>query len=153
AAMPSCGENSNATLESLAKLRLIQGRYNECEEILQRIDASVQNEDDWCLYGHRHAVLTRTQLLIQQGQFSKALERLNFVLNLAARSADPVMFNAALITSAEIDLVARKQSVLSGLREVSRTLARMPAHMLADYEAAVACAAFQEGNFACGVRH
>ena len=153
AAMPSEGENTNATLESIAKLRLIQERCDECADILERISASIQNGQDWSLYPHRYAALTLTQLFVHRRETDKALNQLNFVLDLGARSGDPVIFNAALLTSAEIDFAGRQQSILSGLREVSRTLPRMPPHMVADYEAAVACAALQEGNLECGARH
>src|SRR5262249_27774394 len=126
AAMPSEGENTNAALESVAKLRLIQDRCDECAELLEQISASIQNDEDWSLYPHRHAALTRTQLFVHERETEKALKQLNFVLDLGARSGDPVIFNAALLTSAEIDFVGRQQSILTGLREVSRTLPRMP---------------------------
>src|SRR5262249_22539015 len=113
----------------------------------------IQSDEDWSLYPHRHAALTRTQLLIRKGETKEALTNLQFVLDLATRSGDPVIFNSALLAGAEVDFINRKRTILTSLREVSRTLTRMPTYMHGDYEAAVACAAFQEGNLHCGIRH
>ena len=63
AALPSRGEKSNATFDSLARVRMDQGQVGECARLLDLIGASIKNEKDRALYGHRSAELTRAQLL------------------------------------------------------------------------------------------
>src|SRR5439155_19004214 len=41
ATLPSSGEFCNAALETLARIRLVQGRNDECGRLLDRIDESI----------------------------------------------------------------------------------------------------------------
>ena len=102
AVFPSDGENNNANLDGLARIRLAQDKLDECADLLTRIDASIRTEADRALYGHRYAELTRAQLLARQGNKDLALVRADFVLRLAENVGDEVLYRAATLLKAEL---------------------------------------------------
>ena len=77
AVLPSAGEKNNATLDSMARIRMDQGQLDDSAQLLERIHASIKTDTDRALYGHRSAELTRTQLLIRQGHAREALRCAN----------------------------------------------------------------------------
>ena len=99
--LPSTGENCNATLDSLARVRLTQGLTDECGRILDRIDESIQTKNDEVLFPHRYAQLTRVELLERNGQFREALEAAQFE-SLAKRAGDGLLGDLVLPTKAEL---------------------------------------------------
>ena len=88
AALPSTGEKTNASLDTLARVRLSQGRFGDCAVLLDRIETSVRSEQDRTLYAHRHAELTRAQLLADRGELEAAMAKAESALALATLAAD-----------------------------------------------------------------
>jgi tetratricopeptide (TPR) repeat protein len=127
AALPSEGENANAALDTLAKIRLTEDRLSECESLLDRIDATIRDERDWRLYPHRCAAFTRAQFLIRNARCTDALRQIDFVLELTDRPGDPLLAAAAMLVKAQ--LLARlghNGEVALILRQLSPTLRRLP---------------------------
>jgi len=91
AALPSFGSKTNATLDSLARVHLTQGRLHTCAELLDQIDDSIRTEEDRIMYGHRYAALTRTQLLACQGRIQEAAVMNESVMELASRGGDALL--------------------------------------------------------------
>jgi tetratricopeptide (TPR) repeat protein len=48
-ALPSSGAMNNARLDSMARVHLLQGRLDECGELLDRVDASIRSDEDRAL--------------------------------------------------------------------------------------------------------
>jgi len=154
AALPSEGENANANLDSLAKIRLTQDRLAECESLLDRIDRTIRDDRDWRLYPHRCAALTRAQLLVRSGRCAEGLAQIDFVLELADRSGDPLLSTAAMLVKAQVLGSARyNREVVSILRRLSPSLRRLPAELYAEYEGTVAFLLLHEGKDAHGEWH
>ena len=115
--LPSEGENANANLDSLAKIRLTQDRLAECESLLDRIDTTIRDDRDWRLYPHRCAALTRAQFLVRSGRCTEGLEQIDFVLELADRSGDPLLSAAAMLVKAQmLGSTGNNREVVSILR-------------------------------------
>jgi transcriptional regulator with PAS, ATPase and Fis domain/tetratricopeptide (TPR) repeat protein len=147
ATLPSEGESTNANLDGIAQVRLTQGRIADCALALDRIQASIQSDDDWHLYGNRSAALTRARLFAQQGEYSAARAQIAFVLKLADRAGDQMLRNAALLTKAELVSESFDFGEISqALDDVGRSLSDAPPDVYADYEASIACSLVQSGQ-------
>ena len=154
AALPSEGENANANLDSLAKIRLTQDRLAECESLLDRIDTTIRDDRDWRLYPHRCAALTRAQLLVRSGRSAEGLEQIDFVLELADRSGDPLLSTAAMLVKAQaLGSAGYNRDVVAILRRLSSSLRHLPAELYAEYEGTLAFLLLNEGKEAHGEWH
>jgi len=154
AAFPSEGENANANLDSLAKIRLTQDRLSECESLLDRIDATIRDERDWRLYPHRCAAFTRAQFLIRSGRCTDGLRQIDFVLDLTDRSGDPLLSAAAMLVKAQVLAhLGHNGEAAKILRQLSPSLRRLPAELYADYEATLAFLLLYQGDAVRGEWH
>src|SRR5262249_31806461 len=91
AVLPSDGENNNASLDGLARIRLAQNNLADCALLLDRIEGSIRSDNDRLFYAHRYAELTRAQLLAREGKTAVALERVGRVLELADKAGDDLL--------------------------------------------------------------
>ena len=133
--LPSDGEKNNATLDSMARIRMDQGQLDDSAGLLRRIDASIKTDTDRALYGHRSAELTRTQLLTRQGHSTEALHCADSVLELAKLTGDELLRTKGLLAKAELlQLINRPLDSIRVLDEVVLRLTLDSSDLYADYE-------------------
>jgi tetratricopeptide (TPR) repeat protein len=108
AALPSAGENRNANLDNIAKIRLTQGRLGESDLLLARIRESIRNDNELALYAHRHSQITRIRLLERQTRLAEAIELAESVSSLAILTKDESLRLIALLTKAELLIGANR---------------------------------------------
>jgi transcriptional regulator with PAS, ATPase and Fis domain/tetratricopeptide (TPR) repeat protein len=102
ALLPSAGNRNNGILESLAQVRLAQGRYTDCEAFLERIESSILTEKDRTFSAHRYAEVTRARTLKQRGHLSAALATISRAVEFCQRSGDQILLRLAWLTQVEI---------------------------------------------------
>jgi transcriptional regulator with PAS, ATPase and Fis domain/tetratricopeptide (TPR) repeat protein len=154
AVLPSEGENSNANLDSLARIRLTQNRLDDCGLLLDRIDTAIRSDSDRLLYAHRHAELTRARLLARRGRTVDALVQLDFVLELATRTGDQLLSRTTLLQKAELLLQSQRvPEALVALNEVVSSVTSSPPDVYAEYERLLACALLEQGHRAESQHH
>jgi DNA-binding NtrC family response regulator/tetratricopeptide (TPR) repeat protein len=153
-ALPSTGSHTNACLDSLAQVRLMQGRLEECDQLLQRVEQSIQSPGDRTLYFHRYPLLTRTQLLSRQHRVREALDHVDLLLKLTAESHDHRLNILALLMKAELlAYTHRLPESLAILDKVVDSLGHYPPDLGAHYERVLACAFRVDGNDSAALFH
>ena len=151
---PSDGENNNATLDSLARVRLAQDRFEDCEVLLERIDASIRCESDRALYAHRYAELTRTHLLAHQKRSDLALAHTDVVLQLSERSGDELLRRTAILLKADLlQEVGRIDESMDAIQTVIPHFSDSSIAMYAHYERLIAAAISRSGDMDGGRYH
>jgi transcriptional regulator with PAS, ATPase and Fis domain len=128
------GERDNGTLDSIALTCLAQGRIDEAEAFLNRIDGSVTNESDWLLYGNRHSRLTRALLLVRQGRYTEAATQVDWVLKGASEVSDNLLYGLAQIL--RVELLQRNgdtENLCQLLHDVAVSLPTAASHLHARY--------------------
>jgi transcriptional regulator with PAS, ATPase and Fis domain len=104
-ALPS-GTQAVSCLANLARVRIAQGRLEDAEQLLDKIDESVSNEKDQVLYAYRYANLTRAIASFRRGLVDSALSQIEAVLRACEQAADKMLKQKALLTEAELLLAA-----------------------------------------------
>jgi tetratricopeptide (TPR) repeat protein len=154
AALPSVGAKTNASLDTLARVRLSQGRLDDCVALLDRIDSSLRTEQDRSLYAHRYAELTRVQLLADQGHLEQAMVRTQSALALATLSDDALLSQRVQLTRADLlQRLGRVPMAMSIVRSVLPALVGESPELYAQCEQILACASAIEGSVAAGRSH
>ncbi len=154
AALPSPGDNYNAGVDGIARVRLLQGRLDECAELLDQIDSCFRTPKDLALYGHRYSKLTRTQLLARQGRFLDALTNAKDLIQLAVDAGDHLLHQVALLTQAELlQQTGGVAEALQSLDLVVDTLAQQPPELFAHYDRILACSLAAAGNLTAATGH
>ena len=86
----------------MARVRLSQGRLDECRQLLDEIEDSISSEKDRALYAHRYAALTRCLLLAREGSLHEAMLQLESILAITDAVADRLLCNKVLLVKAEL---------------------------------------------------
>ena len=133
-ALPSAGEKNNGILETLARIRLSQGRLTEAEDLLNQIEASIQTEKDRTFYANRYAALTRARLLARRGSTAKARAQVESVFEFAARSGDESLTRYATLTRAEIELASNPKIDLRPVYIAATTIPETEPDLYASYQ-------------------
>src|SRR5262249_10521139 len=145
--LPSSGVHTNACLDTLARVRLMQGRLQESEHFLDVIGQSIQSQHDRTLHVHRYALLTRAQLRLRQGHQGDALTYIDELIELTAESRDYRLRLIASITKAEIlSLMNDIQASMSVLETIVEDLRHYGPEMTAQYERALMAMLTVSGN-------
>jgi transcriptional regulator with PAS, ATPase and Fis domain len=97
----STGENAYAGYDTLARIRLLQGRLDDCAQLLAKVESSLHTPTDRGLYLYRHTLLTRAALLSKQRRWDEAREQIELVLKLAERAGDRLLLTSAELAKAE----------------------------------------------------
>ena len=154
AAFPSMSSRNSGTLDGLARIRLAQGKLDECAQILEQIDSSIYTRKDQTAYGYRYAAFTRTQLKERQNLLTEALEQADSVLALADHSGDELLRKMTLLTKADIQLRAgRIEESVATLQHATPHLFAEAPDLYAQYERVVACACVMSGDVQAGRGH
>ena len=93
----------HGALETLARIRLLQGRIDECDEILRRIERyCLAGEGIRRRYVYRHTLLTRARALYHRSDFHQASEALEQAIRLAIETRDDWLLSSARLTKAQL---------------------------------------------------
>jgi transcriptional regulator with PAS, ATPase and Fis domain/tetratricopeptide (TPR) repeat protein len=148
------GTHAWAIHDGMARVHLLQGRLDECAELLDRIECTIQNEDKRTLYGYRYAALTRAQLLARQGRIDDAIGMTSSVSSLATASGDTLLQSRAdLVRAALLLRAGRTHESLEILQAVEPRLVNASPEVYAHAEGVLACALIREGKRAAGQTH
>jgi len=135
-------ETYNGTVDSLARVRLSQNKLDECEQLLDQIDADTRQRTQRPTYVFRHVQFTRAELLIRKGDVEKAHRQLDVVLRMAREGGDSILTALVLIEQAKSHLRAnRTQQAIALMEEVSVTLPTQAADVYAKYQELLASVA------------
>ena len=153
-ALPSRGAMNSARLDSMARVHLLEGRLDECGELLDRVDASIRSDEDRALYGHRYAELTRAHLLASQGRVQDAIVKINSVSTLATCTGDALLLLKAELTKAALlQRLGRVSECIAVLQTIGPDLVGESPEMYAQAEQILACALVSGGHRRAGLVH
>jgi hypothetical protein len=94
------GFSSNASLDSLAQIRIRQGNLAAAASCISEIEASIVSEADWQRHPNRYAQLTKAELLMRQGMIPGSLAACDIALALSEKASDNFLKGSALIQGA-----------------------------------------------------
>ena len=141
------GASSNASLESLAQVRIHQGHLHAAARCLKEIEESVTTPSDWQLHPNRYAQLTKAELLLQEGAIDASLRVCEVALNLALRAGDHFLRGSVLLLKSQALLQSNRcQESQSILDEIDRATLRLSPELDATYELALSQALALSGN-------
>ena len=148
------GTHSSAIYDGMARVRLLEGRLDECAELLDRVECSILSDDDRTLYGYRYAALTRAHLFANQGRTQEAILQIISVASLATRTGDALLLSKAELTKAALLLRLGKISEsLAVLETIGSELVGESPEIYAHTEQVLACALVMEGHVNAGRVH
>src|SRR5262245_28054028 len=93
---------SNASLDSLAQIRIHEGDLSAAASCIRAIEDTISSEADWQLHPNRYAQLTKAELLLRQENTAGALEACDTALNLSERADDHFLKGCALLLRAHV---------------------------------------------------
>jgi transcriptional regulator with PAS, ATPase and Fis domain/tetratricopeptide (TPR) repeat protein len=148
------GERNNAILESLARVRFIQGDVDSCALMLNRVYMSITSDDDRNLYANRHTEVTYAETLAAQGRTEDALDLINSALSRSARTGDRALRDAATLTKAEVleRCGAFAESALL-LESLGPEAVSQNAERYVQYERAIATGLLSQGHASAAATH
>jgi DNA-binding NtrC family response regulator/tetratricopeptide (TPR) repeat protein len=154
AILPSAGENHNALVDTLARIRLAQGRMNDCRVLLDKIEEGIQVPGDRMVYPHRHATLTRASLLAREGHIEDAINQADRTLSLAEEAKDLFLWQRGLLTKARfLQLAGRDVESMALLDRALPDLILQSPDLHAQYEMILACAQASAGLVDIAIAH
>jgi len=142
-----------AGLESMARIRLAQGRLDECEQLLDQVERSIHWPEKRLRYVYRHTLLTRVNALAKRGRLSDGLACVETVIQLAESAEDRLLMNLAILAKSDLLLrESRMQESLEILDHVS-DVASQPPDVYALYEQVLGCALARTDRRDAGLLH
>jgi len=152
--LPRRGTKYNAALETIARIRLLQGRLDECESLLDSIERSIRTDEDRMFYGHRCAELTRADLFVRRGRLDDAVMATESVLALAMRAGDSLLRDRASLTKATaLERLGRRTESLTIVRSVMPLIVGYAPELVALAENIVSRILFASGDSAASRLH
>jgi len=145
--LPSEGEKTAAILESIARIKLDQGKLDECRRLLNSIVQSVSNDADRALYAHRHAHLLSIELSKRDGRIEHALQEARNVIAVATKTSDENLLCKGLIATAE--LLAQSGRVADATKALQQSLTTIPSdavYLVAQLETAIVSCSLEKGQ-------
>ena len=138
---PPTGINVTAILDSLARVHLLQGSADSCSDVLDKIEGSVQAEQDRVSYEQRYGAFTRIQLLARLGHVDEALAKSEELLERIVRAGDGLLQKQVQLTKADLlQRTGRTQASMALLAEVVPTLVGVSPELYGRSEQILACA-------------
>jgi transcriptional regulator with PAS, ATPase and Fis domain/predicted negative regulator of RcsB-dependent stress response len=140
--------------DSLALIRIVQGKLECAADLLRQIQGSVVSENDWRLYANRHSRLTLTLLLIRQGHFEEAARCADAGIDLAHVTGDRLLGTSLVIRKAEALIACSKfDEALDLLDVAAESLPLFAGHLNAEYERTLGQAFAMHGDELRANRH
>jgi len=154
AILPSAGEHNHALVDTLARIRLAQGRLEDCRNLLDKIEAGIQFARDRMLYPHRHAALTRANLLARDGRIQDAIDQTDRTLSLAREAKDQFLWQRGLLGKASfLRQAGREVESLTLLNTALPDLIAQSPDLHAQYETILACSLAAAGKMDVALTH
>jgi DNA-binding NtrC family response regulator/tetratricopeptide (TPR) repeat protein len=153
--LPSGGDTKNWSLESSARVRLSQGRLEDCEVLLDEIERSIKCDEDRRLFAHRYAAMAKVLLLARQERFGDALLQVETVLALTDVTGDNMLRKHALITKADVlQQIGRSDQYRTVVETAANELEGDSPETFARYESVLAAAcALEHRPFIAATHH
>lgn len=150
----SSNEHVNGTLDSIARVLLLQGKLQEGLELVARVDASTQQPNGAGRYVHRHSLLTKAEFLLRMRRWEESVACIDQILVLAAQASDVVLIASANLLRAEVLLYLGLHGKAQDLvASVVPHLPTLPLDIYGQYERTVACALTAAGQAEAGRFH
>jgi len=147
-------QNHSGAIESLARVRLAQHRFDDCEALLSLIEEAPLTPRSRSTYVYRHSLLTRAQLWIRRSETAKAIRVIEQALRLAEEADDLLLKVSALLVKVELLLVRPElEKVGKVLDRINTHLQGQSADVYAQYERALGHVAAAAGNLAVSQDH
>jgi len=122
-------------LDAIARTRLAQNRLDDCDNLFNRIDHAEYSAEHQDRYAYRHSLLNRANALARCGSVEAALGQIQLAIKAAESSADVLLFHLAVLTKAELLLIASRTIEASeALGRVTPSIAQQPPDVYALYE-------------------
>ena len=145
--LPSAGERRNACLETLARIRLAEGRLEDCATVLDCIEGSIRDDADRSQYANRYALLTRSNLLARQGFIQDALLHIGQLADITSRMGDRFLGLSARLTRMELlQIGGGGADATSALTLSNSELQNLSPELYVQYKQIVACGLMLHGD-------
>jgi DNA-binding NtrC family response regulator/tetratricopeptide (TPR) repeat protein len=146
-------ERWNGVHDSHARIALLSEDVLECASLLDEIDTSISTARIPNRYAARYAQLTRTELLLCQGNLEASVAHVEIVLQLAWEARDHLLYRLATLVKADIfQRMGKVSDSLAMLSEVLPDIAGQP-ELYAAYERVLACALGSTSQFEAARSH
>jgi transcriptional regulator with PAS, ATPase and Fis domain/tetratricopeptide (TPR) repeat protein len=147
-------QNHSGAIESLARVRLTQRRFDDCEALLSQIEQAPRALRTRATYVYRHALVTRAQLSIRKGDSTKAARALDEAARLAEEADDHLLKVSSLLARVDLLLLRSELSDIARLLpQIDSCLLEQSADVYAQYERALSRATQASGNLAAFEDH
>jgi len=146
ALMTPGSEVYRGTLDSLARVRLAQGRLDDCETLLAKVNSRRLHQEDRPTYVNRHQLLTRAKLAMARRDPSAAARILDEALRAAEFAGDELLVALSLLGQVDVAIMNGDMSGIVGRLERVTPLLRGQGELFARYERAIGEVEFSNGN-------
>jgi transcriptional regulator with PAS, ATPase and Fis domain len=153
AVLPSSGESHSGMLETLARIRLTQGRTNEAKALIDQLEDSITGPRDRVLYTYRHTLLTRAQFYARESRIQDALEQVDRAMALANEAGDDWLSNRAQLKKAQLLQQDGRARDALRLLEPLVTILISQSDLHAEYEVILTCALVSAGKSELALAH
>src|SRR4051812_6601090 len=152
--LPRGSDNYVAALDLLAQTAIAEGRLDDADRFLAQVDAMPTSPNQLLTYAHRHAGLTRVDLLRRRNQLREALSHAAANLRAATSAGDVLLQH--LITLAKAELLVQTHEVgdaMSALRQIAATIAQQQPTIYARYQSVVGLMCQEARSSASAIYH
>ncbi len=129
----------DAEIDNLARIRLAQGRADDCEALLDEIAQNVESPSNQLRYVYRYSLLTRLNLLAFREEWAEALDLIATIARRGAQAGDRGLVQRAQLSHVEANVrLNRERDALTSFNNDVLPLAQSPFHLYSDYEGLLA---------------
>jgi DNA-binding NtrC family response regulator/tetratricopeptide (TPR) repeat protein len=151
---PSAGEFSNAALDALARNYLVQGRLDQANEYVDKVEIAIASPNDRVLYPNRYSLLTAAELLMKRSEWKSSLEKIEELDGLCDKAGDQLLRIIARLRKVEVLRHEGETSrAASLLFETSLSPGTHPPDIHAHYERILGSLVGGEGDSTSADRH
>ena len=138
----------------MARVYLAQGRFDECEDLVNQIERSTQATRWNRTIRPPISLLTKAEVLARRHRWDESLAAIEHILSLAHVADDQGLGASARLLRAEVLLqLERPAEAWQSIAEVVPSISVHPPDMYTLYERVVACVLAGTGDLEAGRRH
>jgi ATP/maltotriose-dependent transcriptional regulator MalT len=147
-------DNYIGSLETLARIRLLQNRLEECDQVLEQIDQLSDPSRSSLRYVHRYMMLTRADLASRRQRLDEALVHIETAIRLGQGAEDQLLIHIATLKKAELLATdSRCDEALATLAQIAPTVSSQPLDVHALSERVLGSILCNEGQPNAGASH
>jgi DNA-binding NtrC family response regulator/tetratricopeptide (TPR) repeat protein len=147
-------DNFSGTLETLARIRLAQGRLEDCDDALRQIEEYSSSEGTRRRFVYRHTLLTKARAFHLREFDAQAEESLDEAIRLASDTRDDWLLSSARLAKAELLAGTRNPGEMLPIFDaLTSQIATQPLDRHAALEKALACGLMATGDFQAAREH